>query len=193
MNANTVIDLSVLHSAIVADIEAQFPDLVTVEFYRAEEGQGEDARKTLPVPACLLELSEMPADPDRDPGTEQLAVTATFEARLIIDSLKTQNAKLSVRVLAAAFSAWLRLRRWNNPAVPGKCLPTGPAYVIGAYPDDFSPELDRYEVWRVEWQQELHLGDTVWKDEGVTPDKPLYSWVPEIGTGHEGDYSEVMP
>ena len=193
MNANTVVDLSVLHDAIVADIKAQFPDLVTVEFYRAEEGQGEDARKTLPVPACLLELSEMAADTDRDPGTEQLAVTATFEAHLIIDSLKTRNAKLSVRILAAAFSAWLRLRRWNNPAVPGKCLPTGPAYVMGAYPDDFSPELDRYEVWRVEWQQEIHLGDTIWKDEGVTPDKPLYSWVPEIGTGHEGDYSEVMP
>lgn len=193
MNANTEIELAVLHDAIVADIKAQFPDLVTVEFYRAEEGQGDDERKTLPVPACLLELSEMTTDPDRDPGTEQLAVTATFEARLIIDSFKTLNAKLSIRVLAAAFSAWLRLRRWNNPAVPGKCLPTGPAYVIGAYPDDFSPELDRYEVWRVEWQQEIHLGSTVWNDEGVTPSIPVFSWSPAIGPGHEDDYTEVLP
>lgn len=193
MNANTNLDLAVLHDSIVADIKAQFPDLVTVEFYRAEEGQGEDARKTLPVPACLLELSEMPADPDRDPGTEQLAVTATFEARLIIDSLKTHNAKLSVRILAAAFSAWLRLRRWDNAALPGKKLPTGPAYVMGAYPDDFSPELDRYEVWRVEWQQEIHLGSTVWTDEGETPSNPVFSWSPDIGPGNEESYTEVLP
>lgn len=189
MNANTEIDLDVIHNAIIADIKAQFPDLLTVEFYRSEEHQdNEDKRKTLPVPACILELSEMLSDPDADPGTEQLAVTATFEAHFVIDSLRTFNAKMSVRKLAAAFAAWLRLRRWNNPIIEGRTLPTGPAYVQGIYPDDFAPELDRYEVWRVEWQQEIHLGNTVWKDQGVTPDNPVYSWSPEIGLGNEEKY-----
>ncbi len=173
MNANTNIDLSVVHDAIVADIKAAFPNLQTVEFYRED-------RKSLVTPACLLELTELEADPDNDPGTEQLAVLAKFEAELVIgfrpQAGSMAKAKLSIRMLAAALEAWLRMRRWTNPADPAKKLPTGEAMVIGAYQDDFSvmgrrqdQDLSQFEVWRVEWQQRLHLGETVWTDEGVTP------------------------
>lgn len=192
MNANTDIDLAVLHDAIVADIKAQFPQLVTVEFYRED-------RKDLPKPACLLELSELEAIPEDDPGTEQLAVMAKFEAELVI-TFRTPQAKQSIRVLAAAFSAWLRMRRWTNPADPTKKLPTGEAQVIGAYQDDFAvmgrqrdQELPQFEIWRVEWQQRIHLGNTIWTDEGSTPSQVFVSSPPDIGTGNEGKYDQVYP
>ena len=168
MNANTEVDLGVLHDAIVADIKAQFPQLVTVEFYRED-------RKELPKPACLLELTELEALPDDDPGTEQLAVMAKFEAELVI-GFRTPKAKQSIRLLAAALAAWLRKRRWTNYSGTTPKLPTGPADVIGAYQDDFSvmghqrdQALEQFEIWRVEWQQIVHLGKTVWTDEGETP------------------------
>src|SRR5881392_1053749 len=127
-------DMDALHAAIVADIQAQFPDLQLVEFYRTEE------RKGMPLPAVLLNLTEFENEPDVDPGTEQLAVTARFEAEIIM-GFRTPNVKREIRKFSAAFAAWLRLRRWTN-------VRTGPAQVIGCYPDDFNPELDQYEVWR---------------------------------------------
>lgn len=172
MNANTEVDLATVHDAIVADIAAAFPGLRTVEFYRED-------RKSLPMPACLLELSELEAIMEDDPGTEQLAVMAKFEAELVI-GFRTPQAKQSIRLLAAALSAWLRNRRWTNYSGTTAKLPTGEAQVIGAYHDDFNiigrdsdKGLPQYEVWRVEWQQRIHLGRTVWTDEGETPSDPL--------------------
>lgn len=189
MNADTHVDLEKLHNAIVADIKAQFPQLLTVEFYQDDP----ESRKGLPIPACLLRLSEMESDNEDDPGTEQLAVVATFEAYFIINNIRTPKAALEIRKLAAAFMAWLRKRRWSNPDNPEKKLPTGPANVVGGFPDDFSPELDKFDVWRVEWQQIIHLGESVWNDDGVTPSEVFVSWSPDIGFGHEGDYEKVTP
>lgn len=188
MNANTEIDLAVLHDAIVKDIKAAFPSIKTVEFYRED-------RRTLPMPACLLELTELEATMDEDPGTEQLSVLAKFEAELII-GFRTQNAKQSIRLLAAALSAWLRNRRWTNYAGTTPKLPTGAAQVIGAYHDDFNvigrdsdKGLPQFEVWRVEWQQQIHLGQTVWTDDGETPDDPLVR--PGVGGDPDADFEQV--
>lgn len=172
-NANTVTTLDAVHAGIVDAIKAQFPTLQTVEAYRLD-------RKSMPTPACLIEMTEMDAAPEIDPGTEQLAVNARFEARFAISFRQgANNPKLEVRKLAAAFAAFARLKRWG--------CPIGPAEVIGCYQDDFDPELDQFECWRVEWQQVIHLGDTVWTDDGIVP-SPVYSWAPEIGIPHEPDY-----
>lgn len=190
MNANTNVDLAKLHAAIVADIQDAFPSLVTVEFYRED-------RKSLPKPACLLEISEFENLEDDDPGTEQLAVMMKFEAELVI-GFRTTAAKQSICILAAALAAWLRKRRWVNPDDTTKKLPTGEAQVIGAYRDDFSvmgaqreQVLEQFEIWRVEWQQIVHLGDTMWTDEGVTPTQVF---VDEHVNGQPGDgYEQVAP
>lgn len=176
MDRNTELDLEALHDAIVVAIRAQFPDLLHVEFYR-------DERTPPSVPSCLLELTELEASPELDPGTEQLAVTAHFEARLIL-GFREPRVKLEARKLAAAFAAWLRLRRW-----PG--VTTGPAMVVGAHPDDYEPELDQFEVWCVEWQQVIHLGSTVWKNDGVIPARILTAFSPEVGIPYEDGYTEV--
>lgn len=162
-----------IHSAILDAIRAQFPDLRTVAAYHPE-------RERLALPACLVELEELEASPDDDPGTEQLAVEARFCARLVIGFRHAPTpAKLEIRRLAAAFAAWARLQRWG--------LPVGPVEIIGAAPDDFSPELEQYECWRVEWKQTLHLGESVWQETGITP-VPYLSWVPEIGEAHKDAY-----
>lgn len=189
---NTEIDLGVLHQAIVADIKAQFPDLATVEFYRAQDVQDSADRSRLTVPACLLELSDFEVAEDVDPGTEQLAVNAKFEAELII-SFRDSNPKLAIRKLAAAFAAWLRLRKWTNPADPSRKLPTAPARVVGAYADDFSARREQFEVFRVEWQQVIHLGNTVWTNEGQTPSDVSSAFAPDIGSGNEDAYDKVSP
>lgn len=183
MNANTEIDLETLEAAIAADIRAQFPDLKTVEFYRED-------RTELPVPAVLLELTEWEYDEERDPGTEQLAVLAHFEAEVIIGFRKVHQrlAKAEIRRLVGALGAFMYNRRWNKPGAglngdgdPIK-LPTGPVQIVGAYPDEFQgmdtgkrgDTLDRYEVWRLAWQQKVHLGKSVWNSAGFTP-TALYS------------------
>lgn len=199
MNANSEVNLDVLHNAIIEDIQKQFPDLKTVEFYRGEGNEGDD-RRTLPVPACLLVLTEFEPSDDDDPMTGQLAVLANFEAELII-RFTTPNAKRSIRNLAASFAAWLRMRRWTDPNDPAKKLATGPAMVSGAYQDDFSSvmpgqrekPLDQYEIWKVEWRQLVILGESIWTDEGTTPTTVYLGAAPEIGPDHIDDYVQVAP
>lgn len=186
-NANTEVSLDDLHAAIVADVHAAFPGLALVEFYREEDDR--NPLRSDQLPACLLQATEFEGDNEHDGGTEQLTVQMRFDARLVI-GFKTPQAKLSIRKLAASFAAFLRKRRWVDPNNPAKKLPTGEAVVIGGYPDDFSPELDQFEVWRVEWTQSVDLGLTVWTD-GVVPTGVLASWAPNIGPDHVGDYKPL--
>jgi|GEM_PF-805806 len=146
MDANTEIDLNQLHQSIIDAIALQFPDLATVDDYHEE-------RKRLASPACLIELADMEGSPDDAPGTEQLAMLARFEARIII-GFRTANAKREIRKLAAAIGVFIQANRFGQPI--------SPAEVTAITPDDFSPELDQYEVWRIEWQHIIHLGATVW-------------------------------
>lgn len=178
-NAVTSCDLTALHTAITTAIASAFPALQTVEFYRLE-------RVELPAPACLLEMVE--ADEGADPGSEQQSLMVRFEARFILP-FRTTHAKLEVRKLAMAFAAFIRKHgRWSGVGGQG-----GTPKVIGCYPDDFDPLLDQYEVWRVEWQQLLWFGDSVWAGEGITPTTVFVGFAPNIGTGHEADYIQVQP
>jgi hypothetical protein len=178
-NAVDPCDLDALHQAITNTIAAAFPDLKTVEFYRLD-------REELPLPACLLDLVEMEHD-HFDPGSEQAQLLVRFEARFVL-GFRKQSAKLEVRKLAAAFAALLRKTlRW--PGVKGQ----GAIRLIGCFPDDFEPVLDQFEVWRVEWQQPLWFGESVWKDIGTTPSTVFLGIAPEIGIPHVDDYVQVAP
>lgn len=174
------LDLEQLHTAITDTLKAQFPALVTVEAYREETD-----RKRLPIPALLFELTEWENAPDDDAGTDQLAVLARFEARIII-GFKTPKAKIEIRKMVAALCSFLRLQRWGM-AQSG----VGHAQVLGAYPDEFDAALDQYEIWRVEWEQLLHFGVNVWAGEGITPTEILYSYEPETGIPNEPKYQPL--
>ncbi|MDO5057731.1 MAG: hypothetical protein Q4E06_10455 [Lautropia sp.] len=177
-NAQTVTTLDDLHEAIVGEIRQQFPSLATVEAYRQVRG-------SLPLPACLVELAELEATDEMDPGTGQLALRARFEARLVIGFRQgALNPGLEIRKLAAALAVFVHQQRWG--------LPVGAADVLGCWPDDFDPGLDQYECWRVEWQQVIHLGESAWIEDGETP-TPYLAWAPEIGAAHESDYQPAVP
>lgn len=170
-----------LHTAIVATLLEQFPALQTCEFYRED-------RETLPVPACLLDMSEMESDEREEAGTDQLAAHFRFEAELVLP-FRTAQGKLEIRKQATAFATYLHQRsRW-----PG-VLQEGRIKVIGAYKSDFQPELDRYEVWRIEWRQLLKTGASVWDEgEATTPTTVFFGQPPDIGPGNEENYVQVHP
>lgn len=173
---DTAIDLDALNDAIIASIRSQFPALATVADYR-------DDRKQLPLPAVLISLTDLEPDPDEDPGTEQLAAIARFEAQIVI-GFRTANAKREIRKLAAALAHHIYGSRWGQPVEAAR--------VTAIVPDDFSPELDRFEVWRVEWQQIVHIGTSIWTNDGEIPTRVLASFAPEIGPENEAEYSDVL-
>lgn len=174
---STEVDLDTLHQAVIDAVAAQFPAVQTVEDYRED-------RKRLPLPAILIELDDFEAAPDEDPGTEQLAARCRFVARIVI-GFRTANAEREIRKLAAALAAFVHLNRWGQPVEP--------AQVLTAAPDDFDPDLDQFVVWSVEWQQIVHLGVSVWTNEGEIPTEVLFSVAPDIGPANVDDYEAVDP
>jgi hypothetical protein len=176
---NAFLDLDALHSQIEAEIKAQYPDLKVVEFYRTEE------RQQLPLPAVLLDMTELEVQDENDPGTGQLAVNARFEAEIIF-GFNTPNVKREIRKFAAAFAAWLRLRRWQGIVGPDA------VHVTGCYRDAFHPQLDKYEVWRVEFAQVLYLGDNVWTNDGKIPTNIYVGFTPDVGLGSEPKYTQLQ-
>lgn len=180
-DAETEIDLDQLHQAIIDTIAAKFGSAGTGELPTVED-YPED-RKPPAAAKCVIELVEAPADGAADPGTEQQAFLTRWEARVMIHSLRTPNAKRAVRKLALALAAFIRLQRWG--------LPVGAADVIGAFPDDFDPELDQFEVWRVEWQQVAHIGATVWTNDGTLPVEVLASYSPLTGPPNIEHYEPI--
>lgn len=87
-----------------------------------------------------------------------------------------------MRSLAVSVSHAVRLQTWG--------LPVEPARFLGAYPDDFRPELPDIEVWRVEWEQDIHVGTSVWSPDpdAVVTAEVYIGCPPEIGEGHEDAY-----
>lgn len=191
MDNYPVLDLAQFFEAIVADIKARFPSMVNVEFFPDEP----EANTRMPVPAILLDVSEMEVDGEMDPGTEQLATKLSFSAFIVISGLQDGNTKLQIRQLAAALVSWLKFRHWRDPSNPGddempNYLPSDPATVLGAYRDDFNPALDRYEVWRVDWEQTIYLGESAF-DTTFLPDHVFLGLAPDIGLPHKDDYVEL--
>lgn len=199
-------DLAAMHAAIVSTSAAAFPG-VHFEFYRADRKNlplGSGATGQPPRAYCLMDLAEMDAS-DTDPGTTQQSVGARFEAEFIIKALQP-DARLLIRALAGSFAAFLRRQmRW-----PG--VVNGPIQVTGCYKDDFAPELDQFEVWRVEWTQDVWLGagvaqyiipatQTASGNPELVPGMPalttrpadtLASYVPLIGAAYANEYTDAQ-
>lgn len=169
------LDLDALHEAILERIRDQFPALLTVEDYDAD-------RKKLTAPAVLLELVDMEAAPDDDGGSGQLPVVSKWAARVVF-GFEQANAKREVRKLAGALGAFVHQNRWGEQV--------GPAAVTIIGPDAFDPDFDRFEVWAVEWDQKIDLGENVWTGEGVVPGVVKIGFAPDIGPGNEAEYSNL--
>lgn len=92
--------------------------------------------------------------------------------------------KREVRKLAATLGAKVHQQRWGQAVSPAQMTYIGP--------DAFDPEFDKFEVWAVEWDQQIDLGESVWTGEGVVPQVVKVGWSPDIGPGNEADYSDSV-
>lgn len=172
-DADFAVTIDGLHAAITAQLQAAFPDLKTVEFYRALEDEG------IATPALLLEMSEAEPSPDDDAGSEQAPFRLRFEARVVMQG-RTPSQRQEMRKLATSLATWLWRRRWAG-------LPADACQVIACEPDEFAPVVEKFVVWRVEWVQLVFLGESAWINDGAVP-LDLYAFAPDIGLPHEPGY-----
>ncbi|BFD48207.1 MAG: hypothetical protein DMENIID0003_12810 [Wolbachia endosymbiont of Sergentomyia squamirostris] len=143
-----------LYNAICTTLKREIPAIQTCEIYPS-------IRKELLAPALFVELVSL--ESGKDPGTEELALKARFEARIVIDST-IENAPIIVRTLAAEVARVVNKNTWNVKNI-------SPAEFLSAEPDGFRPELDAYLVWMVDWSHQLHLGKSVWEEGKIKPHK----------------------
>ncbi|WP_253303090.1 MULTISPECIES: hypothetical protein [unclassified Wolbachia] len=141
-----------LHKAICTKLKEEISAIQTCDIYPS-------IRKELLAPALFVELVSL--ESGKDPGTEELALKARFEARIVIDST-IENAAIIVRTLAAEVARVVNKNTWNVENV-------SPGEFISAEIDGFRPELDAYLVWLVEWSHQLHLGKSIWTENTIKP------------------------
>ncbi|BET29034.1 hypothetical protein wCauATS_12360 [Wolbachia pipientis] len=147
-------NLKDLHDKICTTLKREIPAIQTCEIYPS-------IRKELLAPALFVELVSL--ESGKDPGTEELALKARFEARIVIDST-IENAPIIVRTLAAEVARVVNKNTWNVENV-------SPGEFISAEIDGFRPELDAYLVWMVEWVHTIHVGRSIWKEGKFMPHK----------------------
>ncbi|MEQ6290531.1 hypothetical protein ACFPAG_07910 [Vogesella sp. GCM10023246] len=158
--------IDALHDAIKQRLAAALPDL-DVQFYP-------DLGARVSLPLLVLELAEF--DTGTDPGTGELALIATFQARLVCDPNQA-GAELAIRQLAAHVAAQVHAAtNFGQPVTPAKLRQIGP--------DGFRADLDGYLVWLVEWVHEMDIGEP--------SDITLPSFVPrEVVWSADGDTEAV--
>ncbi len=142
------------HKAICRMLKKEIPAIQTCEIYPM-------IRREIVAPAVFVELSSL--EQGKDSGTEELALKARFEARIVIDST-IENAAIIVRELAAEVARVVNKNTWNVKNV-------SPGEFISAEIDGFRPELDAYLVWMVDWVHEVHLGRSIWEEGKFMPHK----------------------
>lgn len=140
-----------LHNNICEQIKNEIPEIQTCCSYPR-------IRCELIAPACFVEIESF--DMGADPGTEELAVIANFEAMIVIDRT-IENSSIAIRNLALRLAEFINHNTWNSKVTPAK--------IKSCNIDAFSPELDAYFVWNVSWTHELHVGENIWKVSGLQP------------------------
>ncbi len=118
-----------LHQAICNKLREEIPAIQTCEMYRA-------VRREIIAPAVFVELVSL--EPGKDPGTEELALRARFEARVVVDGT-VEDSQVVVRSLAAEVARVVNKNTWDVENVSA-------GEFISAGGDDFRPELDAYLV-----------------------------------------------
>lgn len=158
-----------LHNAILSDITSNIAGIAT-------SGAYPKLQAAIAVPAVFVDLVSL--EPGVDPGTNQLALVARFEARVIVNS--NDNGPMKVRELAVEIAKVINQKQFG--------MKVSCAKIVGISPDTFAPELDVYDAWLVEWEHEFDIGVSVWDGTGIIPTEILLGYSPEIGTPHENDY-----
>lgn len=153
--------LIALHNAIVAGINAAVPL----------------------QPAQELEVKLASIDSANPSSTGQLTAQTRWTARVLVEEGQA-DADLQVRDLAASVAVAV-----NEASRFGQLV--GPAKVLRIGEDAALPRPAGYLAWTVEWTHEVDLGQSAWEGTGILPSQVYLGHSPDIGPGHEPDYTEV--
>lgn len=140
-----LLTLDLLFTTIELQLGEQLPGLETVATWP-------DIRDRVRLPALFLELAEL--EPGTDPGNGRVGMVCRFEAYLIVASEVTGHHH-QVAQLVTQLVVLLRAQYWGLDHLEA-------AEFVQAGPDWTKPELDGYTVWKVEWTQQIYLGEEQW-------------------------------
>ena len=118
-------------------------------------------RSDVTAPMVCLEIANFSTGDD--PATSELALTINMEARVVVDSV-VDDAEIICQTLACNVANTIHSNSFG-------CA-VSPANVTGISRDSFKPEFDAYVCWLVEWSHQIHLGQSVWLESGVTLSSP---------------------
>jgi|WetSurMetagenome_2_1015567.scaffolds.fasta_scaffold592135_2 hypothetical protein len=176
------VDIAALHEAIKQGLRKAFSiaALPTIDCY-ARPGEN------IVTPAVFFEMDDATTGKDDDAGSGQLSVELSFSAWCVVSSKGAGTAHVAVRTLALAVAAAIKGQRW------GQAVSTAAIERIEAA--EFASDPNRaYCVYRVGWTHEALVGTSVWDADkmGIAPSGIYLGRSPEIGNGHEKDYTEIV-
>lgn len=155
--ADQPLQIQGLFAAMAAQIADEVPQFAYVSMWP-------DLSHHVDLPALLLDLGGF--EPAQDPGTGEFAIDCQFEAYVVVAS-ELDDHLLQAAVFSTRVATLLRGNNWGMDKV-------GPARFAQASQDWTRPELDGYTVWKIEWGQELRLGEENWP----WPDGPTGQYRP---------------
>ncbi|MGC5702328.1 hypothetical protein J4P02_19200 [Pseudomonas sp. NFXW11] len=164
-------ELIQLHDAMASTIKAAMPQLLKVE---AAPGTPDGSV----VPAVYFSISAM--DHSADPGDGRSGLKASFEARLLVDP-NLARAPLQAAILAAQLMDLLRGQYWDLDFVDG-------VTAMQAKPAP-APEASALKnLWLVQWQQVIYLGQEQWPWPNQPPGSLALGFSPDTGLGNRDRY-----
>lgn len=137
--------------SICNEILANVPEIKTCFVYEKNIRKFKAPAIFLEVPS--YEVGDMPA-------TDELALVAIFEARLVVDS-NIEHAYFYSHGLITKLAHFINLNNFNQNITP--------ATLKSISEDAFRPEFDNYLCWLVEWSHELYIGKNIFDETGFPP------------------------
>lgn len=168
-----------LLAAIKLGIETEFSSIATVDFTADIHDR---LRGSIDVPAVLIDCVRFPVLDDSMVQGE-IRVTAQGNLFVLVD-FKRLNAQSFARHLALQLGRFIHRRNWS---VSG----AHPTITSNIEKDDFSPELDRFEVWRVDFSFIVTVSPESLEGYLLSPETVLFSYVPRVGPPHEPAYRSI--
>lgn len=166
--------IEAVHAGICAALRQGLPGLRDVVDYGVE--------RKLNAPLAVVHLAGMERAGEADDGTERLWVQCRWEVFLVV-AARVCGVEQELRRMAAAVATVVQGNRFGAQVAPARFLT--------AEPNEFEPSFSGALSWRVEFEIDVPLGESVWDGEGVPVKQVLASYAPLVGEDHKDKYTEV--
>lgn len=146
-------------------------------------GDDQQQPDSLKTPCTLIHITGWKAaNNDEHNGQTRLNLEIQL---LVVVSRATKNYQHMVRNFAAELSCLVSGSSFG--------MPYPPAQLVGAQPYTLDKALDGYAAWGVNYQHQVDLGQNLFEFNGYTPRNVWVGVSPDIGSGHQDDYQQMIP